>query len=84
MTFATTAGTLRATKNIIEPFIQGTYPQDYKMFLKLRENGFVLGSPLPGASTHIETKWLSPFEYWEVIARETIAKEQLKKEGLLQ
>lgn len=84
MTFATTAGTLRATKNIIEPFIQGTYPQDYKMFLKLRENGFALGSPLPGASTHIETKWLSPFEYWEVIARETIAREQLKKEGLLQ
>jgi hypothetical protein len=81
MTFATTAGTLRQSKDIILKHTQGTYPTDFQMFLDLREAGFALGSPLPGASTHIETAWLSPFEDWEYIAKETIAKEQVRNKN---
>jgi hypothetical protein len=80
MTFATTLGTLRQAQKIIEKHIQGTYPTDFQMFLDLREAGFSLGSPLPGASTHIETAWLAPYKDWEYVARETIAKEQTRKE----
>lgn len=72
MTFATTIGTLKATKNIIYPHIAGTYPTDYKMFLDIREAGFTLGSCLPGASTHVELQWLTPYGFWNGIADHTI------------
>jgi hypothetical protein len=80
MTFATTFGTLKQSKDIIFKHIQGTYPTDFQMFLDLREAGFSLGLPLPGASTHIETAWLAPHKDWEYVARETIAKEQIRKQ----
>ena len=70
MTFAATVGTLKQAKDIILKHVQGTYPTDFQMFLDLRDAGFALGSPLPGASTHIETAWLTPFINWENIAKE--------------
>ena len=61
MTFLTKIGILREDKDIFLKHTEGTYPLDYKMWLELREKGRALATPIPGVSTHIETKWLSPF-----------------------
>ena len=74
MTFAATVSTLKQSKDIIWRHIQGTYPTDFQMFLDLREAGFSLGSPLPGASTHCEVNWLTPFIDWNNVANNTINK----------
>jgi hypothetical protein len=64
MTFASRIKTLKEDYNIISKYIQGTYPNDFKMFIDLRNNNRVLLSPLPGLSTHGETQYLSPLINW--------------------
>ena len=64
MTFAAKVKTLRDDEAVLRKHTQGSYPNDFKMFLELRDNGRSLISPLPGASTHGETAWLSPFTDW--------------------
>jgi len=67
MTFATKVGTLRRVESILRKYTQGSYPEDFKMFLKLREQSELLITPIPGYATHGETKWLSPLIDWSTI-----------------
>lgn len=65
MTFASTVSTLRRTENILRRHTnKGHYPDDFKMFLELREHNELLITPLPGYATHGETAWLSPLTDW--------------------
>lgn len=67
MTFAATVETLVRTKETLRKYTQGSYPEDFKMFLDLREQGELLVTPIPGYSTHGETAWLSPLTDWSKI-----------------
>ena len=67
MTFASKVSTLKRTEPILRKYTQGSYPEDFKMFLELREQGELLITPLPGFATHGETKWLSPLTDWSQI-----------------
>jgi hypothetical protein len=67
MTFATTVSTLKRTEETLRKYTQGTYPEDFKMFLDLREQGELLISSIPGYSTHGETAWLTPLTDWSTI-----------------
>lgn len=61
MTFASTVRTLKEDEEILRKYTnQGHYPDDYKMFLDLRDKGHVLLCPLNTFSTHGETNWLAP------------------------
>jgi len=67
MTFAATVSTLKRVEPILRKYTQGTYPEDFKMFLELRERSELLITPIPGYATHGETAWLSPLIDWEEI-----------------
>lgn len=67
MTFATKVSTLKRVKYILRKHTQGTYPEDFKMFLELREQKEFLVTSIPGYSTHGETAWLSPLTDWSKI-----------------
>ena len=64
MTFAATVETLKRTEPTLRKYTQGSYPEDFKMFLDLREQGELLITSIPGYSTHGETAWLSPLTDW--------------------
>lgn len=65
MTFASKAKTLKECEKYMTPFLLGSHPGDFNMFIKLRELGKSLISPIPGYSTHGETIALSPLINWE-------------------
>ena len=68
MTFAATVGTLKADEAILREFTSGTHPNDFQMFLALRnEKQHGLITPVPGYSTHGETAWLTPLVDWSKI-----------------
>jgi hypothetical protein len=67
MTFAATVSTLKKAEETLRKYTQGTYPEDFKMFLDLREQGKLLISSIPGYSTHGETAWLAPLTDWSQI-----------------
>ena len=68
MTFASKVSTLKRTENTLRKWTNlGHYPQDFKMFLDLRDQNELLITPLPGYSTHGETLWLTPLINWEKI-----------------
>ena len=67
MTFASRVKTLKEDLGIMKTWTIGTYPDDFKMFLELRDNDRTLITPLPGYSTHGETQWLSPFTDWSKV-----------------
>ena len=60
MTFAAKVKTLKEDESVLRKYTTGTYPQDFQMFLELRDNGKVLLTPLNTFATHGETAWLSP------------------------
>jgi hypothetical protein len=64
MTFAAKVSTLKRVEPILRKYTQGSYPDDFKMFLELRTKGELLITPIPGYSTHGETAWLSPLTDW--------------------
>ena len=65
MTFASTVKILKDDESILRKWTNmGHYPDDYKMFLELREKNRILVSSVPGYSTHGETAWLSPLTNW--------------------
>jgi len=69
MTFAVKRGTLVKDWPIINAHLAGEYPWDFKMFQELnRARHRRIGSPMPGYSTHVEQKWLSPLVDWEGVA----------------
>jgi hypothetical protein len=67
MTFATTMNTLIEDRPIWEQFTMGSHPNDFAAFLKLRERGRSLITPIPGLSTHCEPLWASPLIDWSKV-----------------
>lgn len=68
MTFASTVSTLKGTESTLRKWTNmGHYPQDFKMFLDLRDKGELLLTPLPGYATHGETAWLTPLIDWSKV-----------------
>jgi hypothetical protein len=67
MTFAAKVSTLKRTESILRKHTQGSYPDDFKMFLELREQNELLITSIPGYSTHGETAWLSPLTDWSKV-----------------
>jgi hypothetical protein len=67
MTFAARVSTLKQDEAILREFTSGTHPNDFYMFLALREKQHGLITPVPGYSTHGETAWLSPLTDWSKI-----------------
>ena len=68
MTFACRGEMLsRAAPILLDPRFTGDalrVPRDHAMFLALAEQGFSLGTSLPGRTTHCERHWLSPYVDW--------------------
>ena len=80
MTFAALVGTLKDDEDIIRKFTNGYHPEtgqkqghpyDFSMFIELNKKGKALISPLPGYSTHGESRWLTNFTDWETISNES-------------
>jgi hypothetical protein len=67
MTFAAKVSTLKRVKPILRKHTSGTHPDDFQMFLELRQQGELLITPLPGYATHGETAWLSPLTDWSKV-----------------
>jgi hypothetical protein len=67
MTFAARVSTLKQDETVLREFTSGTHPNDFHMFLALREKQKGLITPVPGYSTHGETAWLSPLYNWKEI-----------------
>lgn len=67
MTFAVKVKTLREDAELWREYTRGTYPRDFECFLKLREKGRTLATPLPGYSTHCEPMWASPLIDWSSV-----------------
>ncbi len=67
MTFATKVSTLKRTESVLRKYTSGTHPNDFQMFLELRQNNELLVTSIPGYSTHGETAWLSPLTDWSQI-----------------
>ena len=67
MTFASKVKTLKKNELILRKHTSGPHPDDFKMFLELRQNNELLITPIPGYSTHGETAWLSPLTNWSKV-----------------
>jgi hypothetical protein len=67
MTFASKVSTLRRVEPTLRKWTTGSYPDDFKMFLELREQSELLITSIPGYSTHGETAWLAPLTNWSNI-----------------
>jgi len=64
MTFAAKVSTLKRVEPVLRKHTTGTHPDDFQMFLELRQLGELLITPIPGYATHGETRWLSPLTDW--------------------
>ena len=64
MTFSAKVSTLKRVEATLRKHTSGTHPNDFQMFLELRQQGELLITPLPGYATHGETAWLSPLTNW--------------------
>ena len=67
MTLSSKVSTLKQTEDILRKHTSGTHPNDFPMFLELREKEHLLITPIPGYATHGETAWLSPLTDWSQI-----------------
>lgn len=71
MTFAAKVKTLKEDESILRKWTNGTHPNDFQMFLELRDKGRSLITSIPGYSTHGETAWLTPLINWNDISNNT-------------
>lgn len=67
MTLAAKVSTLKRVEHILRKHTIGSHPNDFQMFIELRENQEYLITPIPGYATHGETAWLSPLTDWSKI-----------------
>jgi hypothetical protein len=67
MTFAVKVSTLKRVESILRKYTNTTHPNDFQMFLELREHNELLLTPIPGYATHGETAWLSPLTNWSKV-----------------
>ena len=65
MTFAAKVKTIKQDISVLRKWTSETHPHDFQMFTELTQRGRRLASPLPGYSTHGETRWLSPLTNWK-------------------
>ena len=65
MTFAAKVKTIKQDISVLRKWTSGSHPHDFQMFTELIQRGRRLASPLPGYSTHGETRWLSPLTNWK-------------------
>lgn len=65
MTFATSRKILEEDRNIWRQYTNHSHPNDFQCFLKLRERGRSLITPIPSYSTHSDIPWLAPLRNWE-------------------
>jgi glycosyltransferase involved in cell wall biosynthesis len=72
MTCSARVKTLKEDLPILKKWTAGVHPEDHNMFTELRGKGRLLISPMPGAATHGETNWLSPFKDWNKILMESL------------
>lgn len=72
-TFAAKVSTLKRDYQTISKFANQPYWNDFHMFIELLQSlNRTLISPIPGYSTHGETRWLTPLINWEEIMTNTI------------
>jgi len=64
MTFASKVSTLKRTEPILRKHTSGSHPNDFHMFLELRQNSELLVTSIPGYATHGESAWLTPLTDW--------------------
>lgn len=67
MTFASKLKTVKEDEPILRKWTTDSYPEDFKMFLELRDKGRTLITPLPSYSTHGDLPWLSPLIDWDKV-----------------
>ena len=67
MTFSAKVSTLKRVEAILRKHTSGTHPNDFQMFLELRQLGELLITPIPGYATHGESAWLSPLTDWSTV-----------------
>ena len=67
MTFAAKVSTLKRTEEVLRKHTSTTHPNDFHMFLELRQKGELLVTSIPGYSTHGETAWLTPLADWSKV-----------------
>jgi hypothetical protein len=67
MTFATTAGVLRADLNIWEAHTRGTHPNDFAAFVDLQRKGRTLAVSIPDRSTRCDPQWPTPGVDWDAV-----------------
>ncbi len=67
MTFASKVSTLKRVEPILRKHTNTTHPNDFHMFMELREHSELLITSIPGYSTHGETAWLSPLTNWNEV-----------------
>jgi hypothetical protein len=67
MTFAAKVSTLKKVESTLRKHTDTKHPNDFQMFIELRQNNELLITPIPGYSTHGETAWLSPLINWNNI-----------------
>jgi len=67
MTFASKVSTLKRIEAVLRKHTNTSHPNDFNMFLELREQNELLITPIPGYATHGETRWLSPLMNWSSI-----------------
>jgi hypothetical protein len=65
MTFASKVFNIKNDIATMRKWTSGVHPHDFQMFMELINKGRTLITPIPGYSTHGETKWLSPLIDWE-------------------
>lgn len=78
MTFAAKVKTLKEDEQILRKWTSGTHPNDFQMFLELRDKGKSLLCPLNTYSTHGETQWLAPFVNWDMLKKPSISEYMLR------
>jgi hypothetical protein len=78
MTFAAKVHTLKDDESIIRKYTCGIHPDtgvvtghpyDFALFVELNSKGKALISPMPGYSTHGESRWLTKFIDWEEVSK---------------
>lgn len=65
MTFATSVDVLKKDRKVWKQFTNHKHPNDFQCFLRLREMGRSLITPIPARSTHCDIPWVAPLVRWE-------------------
>lgn len=65
MTFAAKVKTLREDYDLIKTFLKSSIPEDWAMFMALKNKDRKLVNPIPGYATHCIQEYTSPLIDWK-------------------